>query len=374
MAALISLASSLINCPSITPDDAGCQDLIKQALTPFGFVCTDIPCDKVKNLWALRKGQGPLFVFAGHTDVVPPGPLKQWKYPPFQATVDQGHLYGRGACDMKGAIAAMIIAVQECLTQNPNFPGSIGFIITSNEEGAKNLDGTLKVVEYLTKQDIKIDYCIVGEPSSLTQIGDNIRVGRRGSLSGKLQIHGKQGHIAYPDKAKNPISLSLPALTELSQIKWDQGNQYFPPTSFQYSHLEAGDKTFNVIPENLEIYFNFRYNNLQTAENLKTRVNHILQQHHLNYSLEWIHSAQPFLTNPEHLTAITQTTIQKLFNITPDFSTSGGTSDARFIAPTGTEVIELGLTNSTIHEINENTAIADLERLVKLYLNILNNI
>lgn len=370
----LSLTQALINCPSITPNDAGCQNIIKAALAPYGFQFTDIPCGKVSNLWAVRGDKKPLFVFAGHTDVVPPGPLSEWKFPPFEATVNKGDLYGRGAADMKSAIAAMVAATQTFLTQSANFSGSIGFILTSNEEGADNSDGTIKVLEYLEKHDVHIDFALVGEASSQKKLGDSIKVGRRGSLSAKLTIHGQQGHVAFPEKAQNPIHLSLPVLTELSQISWDNGNEFFPPTQFQYTHFLSGDPVFNVIPGKFTILLNFRYNNLQNANTLRSHVEHVLTQHRLKFNIEWTHGAQPFLTHTGHLTAIIQSVAQDILNLTPTFSTDGGTSDARFIAPLGTEVIELGLINQTIHQVNEHVAIADIEKLSEVYLGILKKI
>ena len=367
---ILSLLSTLIRYPSITPNDAGCQDFIADYLSTLGFEITHLRFGDVSNLWAKRGKNAPLFVFAGHTDVVPTGPLAQWQYPPFEPTIQAGILYGRGAADMKGSIAAMMIACAKFIETCPEHAGSIAFLITSDEEGPA-IDGTRKVIEYLEAQGEKITWCLVGEPSSQDLLGDTLKIGRRGSLSAKMTIHGKQGHIAYPHLAKNPITLAIPALLSLCQKTWDYGHDIFPPTSFQISNIHAGTNATNVIPGILEIHCNFRYSPAVTADALKIQVTDILQQQGLIYDIHWTHSAIPFLSAPGQLLTATQTAIQQITGRTPELSTSGGTSDARFIAPLGCEVLELGPCNASIHQINEQVNIKELTDLMRIYQNIL---
>lgn len=366
----LSLLSTLIRYPSITPNDAGCQDFIANFLSTLGFEITHLRFGDVSNLWAKRGTNSPLFVFVGHTDVVPTGPLEQWEYPPFEAVIQAGILYGRGAADMKGSIAAMMIACAQFIETYPEHAGSIAFLITSDEEGPA-IDGTCKVVDYLKQQGEEITWCLVGEPSSQHEVGDTLKIGRRGSLNAKIIIHGKQGHIAYPHLAQNPIPLAMPALLSLCQKTWDHGHDIFPPTSFQISNIHAGTGATNVIPGSLEIHGNFRYSPKVTADALKMQVIDILQQHGLTYDIHWTHSAQPFLSAPGQLLAATQTAIKKITGRTPELSTSGGTSDARFMAPLGCEVLELGPCNASIHQINEQINIVDLRDLTRIYREIL---
>jgi succinyl-diaminopimelate desuccinylase len=364
--ALLELAKSLIDKPSVSPDDAGCQQIIAARLTQLGFTVQHLPFGKVDNLWAIHGNGEPVFVFAGHTDVVPPGPLNQWISPPFQATVRDDFLYGRGAADMKTAIAAMIVACENFLATHPQHPGSIAFLITSDEED-KAIDGTKKVVEHLIAQKQKINWCLVGEASSEKQLGDVIKNGRRGSLSGNLTIYGKQGHIAYPERTENPIQRALPALQELSATKWDQGNEYFPATQFQMSNIHGGTGATNVIPGELNVFFNFRYSSESTAAELQKKVEAVLNKHALNYSLTWEHSGEPFLTKEGLLTQTAQAVIQIVTGTKAILSTGGGTSDGRFIAAMQCEIIELGVCNTSIHQINEGIAVQDLLNLEKIY-------
>jgi succinyl-diaminopimelate desuccinylase len=366
----VLLTKELINLASITPEDGGCQQLIAKRLHECGFTINPLPFGEVKNLWARRGTTGLLFVFVGHTDVVPPGPLVQWHSPPFCATELDGFLYGRGAADMKSNIAAMITACERFIKAYPNHSGSLAFLLTSDEEGP-SINGTKKVVEYLQQQNIKIDWCIVGEPSSQKQIGDMLKIGRRGSLSAKLIIKGKQGHIAYPHLADNAIHRALAALNELINIEWDQGNEFFPPTSLQLSNLNAGTGANNVIPGEITLLCNFRYSPEVTADKLQKRFEAVLKKHALNYAIEWDNSGQPFLTKKGKLLDACIEVIKKHSGISPELSTSGGTSDGRFIAPLGVEVVEMGVCNATIHQINECVKIDDIDLLSKLYEQIL---
>lgn len=372
MKKLLKLCEELISKPSITPDDAGCQKLLTERLAPLGFSIHTISSNGVTNLWARRGTEAPLFAFVGHTDVVPPGPLEKWTSPPFEPTVRDGFLYGRGAADMKGSIAAMVIACENFIRENPNHRGSIGFLITSDEEGPAT-DGTIKVMEYLQQQDQKIDWCLVGEPSSDQTVGDTLKIGRRGSLNGILKIHGKQGHIAYPHLANNAIHIALPALNVLTQTHWDPeiSAEEFPPTQFQISNIHAGTGVTNVIPGQLEVTFNFRYSPSVTSEELKMRVHEILDSHALNYQIDWKLSGLPFLTASGPLRSACQTAITEITGHAPILSTSGGTSDGRFIAPSGAEVVELGPCNQTIHQINECVSLEELETLANVYERIL---
>ncbi len=371
---LLDLATQLITRPSITPNDAGCQALIATYLTRLGFTLEWFFFEDTLNLWATRGMKGPMLCFAGHTDVVPAGNLKSWTSPPFVPNIRNGILYGRGAVDMKGALAAMVIAVETFLQENPNFQkGRLSFLLTSDEEGPF-INGTKRVVETLQKRGELIDWCIIGEPSSQQRLGDVIKNGRRGSLTGYLTIHGKQGHVAYPQHAQNPIHLAAPALTQLCETLWDQGCAYFPPTSFQIVDIQAGSNAINVIPGELSVAFNFRFSPASSATQLKTVVQSILDQHQLNYTLNWSLSGEPFLTKPGHLLSTVQTTILAYNGQQAKLCTAGGTSDGRFIAKLGTEVIELGLRNHTIHQVNECTHIDDMEQLCDIYQGILKHI
>jgi len=366
----IELAKQLIARRSVTPEDAGCQDIMIARLTALGFVVEKLPFGEVTNFWARRGTENPIYAFAGHTDVVPTGPEKQWQHPPFEPTIDDGFLYGRGACDMKGSLAAMVTACERFIAAHPDHKGSIAFLITSDEEGPA-VDGTVKVVEWLESRGEKMQGCVVGEPSSLQTVGDVVKNGRRGSLGGILTVRGIQGHVAYPHLAANPIHLFAPALTELSQIQWDNGNEFFPATSFQVSNINAGTGATNVIPGELEVVFNFRYSTAVTHEQLQQRVHQILDKHGLKYDIQWNLSGLPFLTAKGELINATVAAIQEVTGLTTQLSTSGGTSDGRFIAPTGAQVIELGPSNATIHKIDECVKIEDLDKLSLTYENIL---
>ncbi len=367
MAATLDLLKQLIACPSLTPDDAGCQELIAERLKKLGFKIEPMRFEKVDNLWARHGTQAPLLVFAGHTDVVPPGPLNEWASDPFQPTERDGFLYGRGAADMKSGLAAMVVAVENFIQAHPKYNGSIAFLITSDEEGAKNLHGTKRVVEELVNRNEKIDYCIIGEASSEKLVGDQIRVGRRGSLSGKLTIWGKQGHVAFPHLAVNPIHAAIDALKELTSIAWDHGNEFFPATTFQISNIHAGTGVGNVIPGHLDVMFNFRFSTAISAGEIQHRVAEILMNHSLNFDLQWESSGKPFLTPHGKLITSTEKAIKEITQLDTILSTGGGTSDGRFIAPTGAEVIELGPVNESVHQINEHVRIADLELLTHVY-------
>lgn len=380
MDATLELALDLLRRPSITPEDAGCQELLIARLVALGFQVERLRFGAVDNFWA-RYGDGePLFTFAGHTDVVPPGPVEQWQSPPFAPEIRDGFLYGRGAADMKGSLAAMITACERFLAAHPHPRGSIAFLITSDEEGVA-VDGTVKVVEQLEARGEKMRWCLVGEPSGSTQLGDTIKNGRRGSLNGRLVLRGIQGHIAYPHRAQNPIHAVGAILTPLTDEIWDQGHEYFPPTSFQISNLHAGTGADNVIPGDLDLLFNFRFSPAVTVEQLQERTRLIIETALLNeeiktgqvfqYELDWRLSGPPFFTPPGDLVAATIAASRAETGLEPELSTSGGTSDGRFIAPTGAQVIELGPLNATIHQINERVATADLERLSRIYEGIL---
>ena len=374
--ATLELSQALIRKESITPKDEGCLELIAARLKAIGFATQLVHIEDVTNLWAIRRSQhndAKLFCFAGHTDVVPPGPLDQWDHPPFAAVVENGQLYGRGAADMKGGVAAMIVATEDYFSEHSQHQHDIAFLLTSDEEGIAQ-HGTKAMMEWLNKQEIQIDYCVIGEPSSSETVGDVIRIGRRGSLTGYLSINGIQGHVAYPDKALNAINQSLDALKALTSIDWDQGTEHFPATSFQIAQVHAGEAD-NVIPGTLKAHFNLRYNDSHTAETIQTKIQSTLNQFDIDYQLTWHHSGVPFLTKPDaHLIQTTQETIKDIQNIVVELSTGGGTSDGRFIAPTGCEVVELGLCNASIHKVNESTPIDDLETLKNLYLAILEKI
>lgn len=369
----LALAKQLIAIPSVTPDDKGCQKIIAQRLQTIGFNIENMRFGDVDNLWARIGTEAPLFVFAGHTDVVPTGPVEQWHSPPFVPTIQNNIMTGRGTADMKSSIASMVCACENFLSEHPDFSGSIGFLITSDEEGPA-IDGTVRVIETLQQRNEKIDMCLVGEPSSTRQVGDVIKNGRRGSISGTLTIHGKQGHIAYPQLADNPVHASAGALAELTSETWDSGNDFFPPTSFQISNIHAGTGATNVIPGDLEILFNLRFSTEITDSEIKQRVEAILNKHALNYTLEWTLSGQPFLTAEGDLVAAAQQAIKSVCNIETELSTAGGTSDGRFIAPTGAQVVELGPVNASIHQIDENIDINQLETLTSIYRQILENL
>ncbi|MDX5378289.1 MAG: succinyl-diaminopimelate desuccinylase [Halomonas sp.] len=370
MTATLDLAIDLIRRPSVTPEDEGCQDLLIQRLEALGFRAEKLRFDDVDNLWLRRGDSGPLFCFAGHTDVVPPGPLAKWDSPPFAPEIRDGLLYGRGAADMKGSIAAMTTAVERFVAAHPEHNGSIAFLITSDEEGP-SINGTVKVVEVLEARNEKIDWCLVGEPSSTAKVGDVIKNGRRGSLSGTLTVYGRQGHVAYPHLAENPIHRLAPALAELAAQAWDQGNEFFPPTTFQVSNLNAGTGANNVIPGEAVALFNFRFSTETTEAELKQRVHDILDRHGLRYDLEWTLSGYPFLTPEGELVEAAVAAIREQTGTDTELSTAGGTSDGRFIAPTGAQVLELGPLNATIHQRNEHVRVEDLDTLSAIYEGIL---
>ena len=373
MSATLELAKSLISRASVTPDDNGCQTLIIERLEKIGFTIYPLKFGDVDNFWAVHGNNGPIFSFAGHTDVVPAGDDDAWESNPFEPTIKNGMLYGRGAADMKGSLASMVVATENFIKKNPNHNGIIAFLITSDEEGVA-INGTAKVMDFLKNNNQKIDFCLVGEPSSTAILGDVIKNGRRGSLNACLRVKGKQGHIAYPLLADNPIHLVTPALNQLCDEQWDNGNDYFPATSFQISNIHSGDKVINVIPGEVEVMFNFRYSTETTKEELQKRVNDILDSHKLNYFVEWSHSGYPFLTPKGELVSACVDAIEKIKAIKPELSTSGGTSDGRFIAQEGTQVVELGPNNSTIHQVNESVSVQDLEDLSKIYSQVLTNI
>ncbi|KPK39432.1 MAG: succinyl-diaminopimelate desuccinylase [Gammaproteobacteria bacterium SG8_47] len=366
----IELACDLIRRQSITPDDAGCQALIRKRLEPLGFSIENLRFEDVDNLWARRGKAGPLLVFAGHTDVVPPGPAARWTSPPFEPTIRDGKLYGRGAADMKSSIAAMVTAFERFVADYPHHHGSIALLLTSDEEGP-SINGTVKVVEVLEQRSEKIDWCLVGEPSSSQSLGDVIKNGRRGSLNGVLRVTGTQGHVAYPQLADNPIHRLAPALAALCAMQWDQGNAHFPPTTFQVSNIAAGTGAENVIPGDLELMFNFRYSTEVTDAQLREQVEAVLDDYGLEYTLTWRLSGAPFLTPSGELVAAARVAVKEICGLDPELSTSGGTSDGRFIAPTGAQVLELGPLNASIHQVDEHSAVADIDALSTLYERIL---
>lgn len=370
MSPTLTLAIDLIKCASVTPDDAGCQILLAQRLENAGFKVEHLRFGEVSNLWA-RHGYGsPLFVFAGHTDVVPPGPLRAWRFPPFEPVIHEGMLYGRGAADMKGSVAAMVTAAECFVTDYPDHKGSVALLLTSDEEGLAE-NGTVRVVEYLQANQEYIDWCLVGEPSSVEQLADVVKIGRRGSLNGQLCIYGIQGHVAYPLSSDNPIHRFAPVLQNLCQTQWDSGNSFFPPTTFQITNIHAGTGADNMIPGELEVMFNFRYSPEVTHTQLREKMTAMLDAHKLNYSLTWRHSGSPFLTTQGILLAAVQETVREICGYDPRLSTGGGTSDGRFIAPTGAQVVELGPSNGTIHKVNECIRADDLDILAILYQYIL---
>jgi len=362
----IALTQQLIQRASVTPDDANCQTIIIDRLQSLGFQVEQLRFADVDNIWLRRGNDSPLFAFAGHTDVVPTGPLEQWTYPPFEAVIDNEMLYGRGAADMKGSIAAMVTAIERFVKQHPEHTGSIALLITSDEEGP-SINGTVKVMETLAARHEKIDWCLVGEPSSTQQVGDVVKNGRRGSLNGHLVIHGMQGHVAYPHLADNPIHRVAPALAALATECWDQGNAFFPATSFQISNINSGTGTTNVIPGEAELLFNFRFSTEVTQTQLQDRTEAILHKHQLNFTLNWSLSGLPFLTPSGELVNAVQKAIQHVNGLDTELSTAGGTSDGRFIAPTGSQVVELGPINATIHKIDECVSTTDLITLSQMY-------
>ena len=373
MTATLRLTEALIARPSVTPEDQGCQALMTERLKALGFAChtlsfgpTDAP---VTNLWAIKRGSdeaAPVLAFAGHTDVVPTGPLDQWGSPPFVPSHRDGLLYGHGAADMKTSLAAMVVASEEFLAAHPQHKGSIAFLITSDEEGP-SVDGTVKVCEWLQQQGQRLDACIVGEPTSVQQVGDMIKNGRRGSLSGKLRVKGVQGHIAYPHLAKNPIHLAAPALAELVGIVWDQGNEHFPPTSWQMSNVHAGTGANNVTPGEVVIDFNFRFSTESTPESLQQRLEDVLRQHGLDFHIDWTLGGRPFLTRKGPLVEAMAAAIAQVTGVTTELSTTGGTSDGRFIAQICPQVVEFGPVNASIHKIDEHVRVADIEPLKDIY-------
>jgi succinyl-diaminopimelate desuccinylase len=364
--ATLALAEDLIRRPSVSPEDHGCLQLIGQRLEAHGFRVERMPFGPVENLWARHGSERPVLCFAGHTDVVPTGPREEWHSDPFEPVVRDGLLYGRGAADMKTGLAAMVTASERFVTANPNHRGSLAFLLTSDEEGP-SVDGTRRVVETLEARNEKIDWCVVGEPSSTDALGDMVKIGRRGSLSGKLTVHGIQGHVAYPHLADNPVHALAPALTELASRVWDKGNEYFQPTSFQVSNISAGTGAPNVIPGELKARFNVRFSTEQTVEKLQQTITEILNRHKVNYTLEWFVSGLPFFTPPGDLSAAVERVIKASTGRKPELSTTGGTSDGRFIAPTGAQVVELGVINATIHKVNEHVRVADIGALSKIY-------
>jgi len=369
-----SLTYQLLALPSISPDDHGCQQLLSEALATLNFETQQLDFGDVKNLWAKLGNKEKTLLFIGHTDVVPPGPLDQWKFNPFTPTIENGKLYARGAADMKVAIACMVEACRRFLKEYPNPNFNIAFLITSCEE-ANTDDGTEKAIKQLIEiEHEKMDWCIVGEPSSDKFLCDQIKVGRRGSLQGELTIHGKQGHIAYPHLAQNPIHLVSPALKELTEIIWDNGTEYFQPTSFQISNIHSGTGTTNVIPNNLELIFNFRYSPASTVEDLQNKVTALLEKHHLNYTLTWQHTSKCFMSSLSTLHDALQKSIKTVTGSRAKTSTSGGTSDGRFIAPYGIETIECGFPNGTIHQVNEHIDVDDIEKLTRVYYSTLMNL
>jgi len=370
MSRSVELAESLIARRSVTPADEGCQQLIGERLEAVGFTLEPLRFGNVENLWARRGAGRPVFCFAGHTDVVPTGPLAEWRTDPFVPTLREGLLYGRGAADMKTGLAAMVTATEEFVRGHPQHRGSIAFLITSDEEGP-SVDGTKRVAETLAGRGERIDWCLVGEPSSEVTLGDTIKVGRRGSLSGRLTVHGVQGHVAYPQLAENPVHTLAPALAELTRHVWDEGTAHFQPTTFQVSNLNAGTGAPNVIPGELKARFNLRYSPVQTLERLKSTVEEILSRHGVRYTIEWYVSGEPFYTPPGVLSDTVAEAVAEVTGARPRLSTGGGTSDGRFIAPLGAQVVELGVVNASIHKVNECVRAADVDALERIYLNVL---
>ncbi len=366
----ITLLADLIKRRSVTPKDAGCQDVLMQRLAAIGFECEQMPFADVSNFWARRGTSGPVLCFAGHTDVVPPGALDDWSSDPFEPVVRDDVIYGRGSADMKSGLAAMIVALEDFVAENPDHDGSLAMLITSDEEGRAR-DGTLKVMEALTRRNEQIDWCVIGEPSSEKQLGDIVRIGRRGSLSAVLTVNGIQGHVAYPQLADNPIRRFAPLLAQLHEVEWDQGNEYFPPTSFQVVSVEAGVGAPNVTPAELKARFNFRYSTEWEHNGLEKKVQEIFDAHDIDYELDWHLSGKPFLTKPGRLTDAVSRAVQEQTGSAPKLSTGGGTSDGRFIAPAGVDVVELGPVNASIHKIDEHVRIEDVLSLATMYQRIM---
>jgi succinyl-diaminopimelate desuccinylase len=370
MSQAVELTRDLISRRSVTPADEGCQPLLAQRLERIGFLIEPLPFGNVANLWARRGDRRPLFCFAGHTDVVPTGPLDEWDSDPFVPEIREGVLYGRGAADMKSGLAAMVTAAEEFVALHPQHSGSIAFLITSDEEGP-SVDGTRRVAELLQSRGERIDWCLMGEPSSEVSVGDTIKVGRRGSLSGRLTVHGVQGHIAYPQLADNPVHALAPALAELVSRSWDEGTEHFQPTSFQVSNINSGTGAPNVIPGELKARFNLRYSPAQTLENLKKTVEGILRRHGVRFTLDWYLSGEPFYTPPGALSSAVTEAVAEVTGLPPRLSTGGGTSDGRFIAPLGAQVVELGVVNASIHKVNECVRLADIDALQRMYCTLL---
>jgi succinyl-diaminopimelate desuccinylase len=373
MSQTLELTKDLISRRSVTPADEGCQAVMTERLAALGFTIEPLRYGNVENFWATHGTAGPVFCFAGHTDVVPTGPLEEWRTDPFVPTVRDGILYGRGAADMKSGLAAMITATEEFVRSHPQHQGKIAFLITSDEEGP-SVDGTKRVAEALAARNERIDWCVVGEPSSEQKIGDTIKVGRRGSFSGRLTVHGVQGHVAYPQLAENPVHTLAPALAELTSRVWDQGTEHFQPTTFQVSNLNAGTGAPNVIPGELKARFNLRYSPVQTQEGLKEIVEGILRKHGVRYTLEWYVSGEPFYTPPGTLSNAVSAAVEEVAGLRPKLSTGGGTSDGRFIAPLGAQVVELGVLNASIHKVNESVRVEDIDTLHRMYLGTLRNL
>ncbi len=371
MSDVFDLACGLIRRRSLTPDDAGCQALIGERLQRAGLRVEHLRYGGVSNLWATHGSGDPVFVFLGHTDVVPSGPESNWTSPPFEPSVRDGRLYGRGAADMKSGVAAMTIALEQFVAARPQHAGTIALLLTSDEEGPLNRDGVKRVVEEFRRRGQRIDWCVVGEPSSAQRLGDIVRVGRRGSLSGTLTVRGVQGHVAYPAQVRNPIHLAAPALAELAAARWDEGNAEFPPTSFQISNVHAGTGALNVVPGTLDAKFNFRFCTASTAQSLRERTEAVLRKHGLDFDVQWDLSGEPFVTPAGRLREVVEHAVQNNCGIAPRADTGGGTSDARFIAPLGAEVVELGPVNASIHKVNEHVALAELEMLPRLYQHVL---
>ena len=366
MSPTLELTADLLRRPSVSPEDHGCLDVIAARLATIGFRNERFTYDPVDNLWARRGSGHPVLCFAGHTDVVPTGPREEWRTDPFEPVVEDGVLYGRGSADMKSGLAAMVTAAERFVGKHPKHAGSLAFLLTSDEEGP-SVDGTRRVMGVLEARGEKIDYCVVGEPTSHERLGDTIKIGRRGSLSGRLTVHGVQGHIAYPHLADNPVHGFAPALAELVARRWDEGNEFFQPTSFQVSNIAAGTGAPNVVPGEMKVRFNLRFSTEQTVETLQHTVLGILDRHRVKYSLEWFVSGLPFLTPPGKLTDVVSAAVDDVTGIRPAFSTTGGTSDGRFIAPTGAQVVELGVANATIHKVNECVRVVDIDVLSQVY-------
>jgi succinyl-diaminopimelate desuccinylase len=372
-AKVVELASELISCASVTPVDAGCQEKLRAHLSAAGFAIENMRFGEIDNFWATHGKGSPLLVFAGHTDVVPPGPLEQWSSPPFTPKIKDGLLYGRGAADMKGNLASMAMAAMEFVKLHPDHKGTVAMLVTGDEEAAAE-NGTVKVVEKLRERGEKINWCVVGEPSSANVLGDTIKNGRRGSLTGYLNVHGVQGHVAYPERALNPIHNFSSALAELCSIEWDKGNEFFPPTSFQVSNIRSGTGAENVIPGHLEAIFNFRFSTESRPDSLRIKVEELLKNHNVQFDITWRLSGQPFLTYAGKLLEAARGSVKKIIGIEPQLSTSGGTSDGRFIAQPGTEVIELGPLNATIHKLDESISTEDLATLYFVYLDMMESL